>query len=167
MGKLKHRMYCAKSGMACAVFHEDGICPDVRDCEGCAAERQDTGNDLVAPQPLTTPDVANPPTSPMMMSQAGLEEVMASITPTDTTELDNLANLPAHKQPVTLGEKLTTEELQTILVWRDRAITTTLEGLLEQKVFYRLESHNLSEAAIPVSVIQQAIKEQQAERGQS
>jgi hypothetical protein len=33
--KPKHRMYCAKSGMRCAVYHYDGICPDIRDCEAC------------------------------------------------------------------------------------------------------------------------------------
>ena len=33
--KLIHRMYCAKSGMRCVVYHLDGICPDVRDCEAC------------------------------------------------------------------------------------------------------------------------------------
>ena len=31
----KHRMYCVKSGMRCLVYHPDGICPDVRDCEAC------------------------------------------------------------------------------------------------------------------------------------
>ena len=38
--KLKHKMYCSKSDMRCAVYHTDGICPDVRDCEACKSENQ-------------------------------------------------------------------------------------------------------------------------------
>ena len=34
----KHRKYCAKSGLACLVYHSNGICPDVRDCEACALD---------------------------------------------------------------------------------------------------------------------------------
>ncbi len=36
--KVAHRRFCGKSGFNCAVYHLDGICPDVRDCEGCKAE---------------------------------------------------------------------------------------------------------------------------------
>lgn len=35
---MEHRKYCTKSNMRCAVFHVDGICPDVRDCEACKEE---------------------------------------------------------------------------------------------------------------------------------
>lgn len=37
--KPHHRMYCGKSGMRCLVYHADGICPDVRDCDACKLER--------------------------------------------------------------------------------------------------------------------------------
>lgn len=54
---------------------------------------------------------------------------------------------------------LNPSELVAFIKSREReAIDTSLRGLLEQKVFYRLESHNLSEASIPVSVIEAAIK---------
>lgn len=43
-GKPKHRMYCVQSLMRCAVIHTDGICPDVRDCEGCKAENPNPQN---------------------------------------------------------------------------------------------------------------------------
>ena len=36
--KIKHRMYCAKSNMRCAVYHPDGICPNIADCEVCLEE---------------------------------------------------------------------------------------------------------------------------------
>lgn len=32
-------MYCSKSNMRCLVYHPDGVCPDVRDCEACKAEK--------------------------------------------------------------------------------------------------------------------------------
>ncbi len=35
---LQHLPYCAKSGVHCAVYHADGICPHVRDCPACKAE---------------------------------------------------------------------------------------------------------------------------------
>ena len=35
----EHRRYCRKSGLACLVYHIDGICPDVRDCEACKEEK--------------------------------------------------------------------------------------------------------------------------------
>lgn len=38
--KPEHKMYCTKSNMRCAVFHTDGICPDVRDCEACKVENK-------------------------------------------------------------------------------------------------------------------------------
>lgn len=37
----KHRMYCGHSGLMCLVYHADGVCPDVRDCEACKANRKD------------------------------------------------------------------------------------------------------------------------------
>lgn len=36
---LMHSKYCGKNGMVCLVYHTDGICPDVRDCEACKAEK--------------------------------------------------------------------------------------------------------------------------------
>ena len=39
--KLKHEMYCSRSNMRCAVYHLDGICPDVRDCAACKAEKEE------------------------------------------------------------------------------------------------------------------------------
>lgn len=48
MSKKKHRMYCAKSGIRCLVLHPDGMCPDIRDCEACKAEKP-------APTPPTKP----------------------------------------------------------------------------------------------------------------
>lgn len=38
--KQRHRMYCSKSTMRCATFHSDGICPSVRDCEGCEEDKK-------------------------------------------------------------------------------------------------------------------------------
>lgn len=38
--KIEHRMYCRKSAMRCAVYHEDGVCPDIRDCEACKEENK-------------------------------------------------------------------------------------------------------------------------------
>lgn len=37
--KLQHRRYCGKSIMRCLVYHPDGICPDITDCEACKEER--------------------------------------------------------------------------------------------------------------------------------
>lgn len=59
MNKLKkppHRMYCAKSGMACLVYHYNGICPDVVDCEGCKAEN----SSLPTPPSGQTPQLPKP-----------------------------------------------------------------------------------------------------------
>ena len=39
--KPKHRMYCRKSGMMCAVNHLDGVCPDRTDCEACKKELEE------------------------------------------------------------------------------------------------------------------------------
>lgn len=31
-------MYCRKSNMRCLVYHSDGMCPDITDCEACKLE---------------------------------------------------------------------------------------------------------------------------------
>jgi len=36
---VKHLPYCRKSGVSCLVMHSDGVCPDVRDCEACKADK--------------------------------------------------------------------------------------------------------------------------------
>ncbi len=41
--EIAHRRYCAMSKMRCLVYHPNGICPDIRDCEAC---KQDNVNEM-------------------------------------------------------------------------------------------------------------------------
>ena len=54
VNETKHRMYCAMSGMRCLVYHPNGICPDIRDCEAC---RQDNVNEM--PPTILDDDIAD------------------------------------------------------------------------------------------------------------